>query len=65
MFAYRGVLHAGKYYGKKSILQNEIKLTKIKLAQTQNKYRANNLKIQRLENKLKNLIDERNSPFLL
>jgi hypothetical protein len=65
MFAYRGVLHAGKYYGKKSVLNNEIKMTKIKISQNKNKARVNYFYLQRLEKKLKNLIEERNSPFLL
>jgi len=65
MFAYKGVLHAGKYVGKKAILDNQIKLTKIKLAQQKNKARMNYFQIQKLEKTLKHLIDEQTQPFLL
>ena len=65
MFAYKGVLHAGKYYCKREALSKSIKLTKIKIAQNKNKARVNHFKLIQLEKQLQTLIDERNSPFLL
>jgi hypothetical protein len=65
MFAYKGILHAGKYYCKKSALSNSIKMTKIKIAQNKNKARVNHFELLRLEKQLKHLIEERNHPFLL
>ena len=65
MFAYKGVLHAGKYYCKKSALSETIKMTKIKIAQNKNKARVNHVQLIRLEQQLTKLIDERNDPFLL
>jgi len=49
MFAYKGVLHAGKYYCKKSALLETIKMTKIKIAQNKNKARVNHFELIRLE----------------
>ena len=46
MFAYKGVLHAGKYYCKKSALSETIKMTKIKIAQNKNKARVNHFEIK-------------------
>jgi hypothetical protein len=65
MFAYQGVLYAGKYYCKKSVLTNSIKMTKIKISQNKKASRINHLELLRLEKQLNVLIDERNSPFLL
>lgn len=65
MYAYKGVLHAGKYHCKKGVLSNNIKYTKIKIAQLKSKQRELHHQIARLEQKVKHLIDERNSPFLL
>lgn len=65
MFAYKGVLHAGKYYCKKSALSNSIKMTKIKIAQNKNKAKVNQFELVRLEKQLKHMIDEMNHPFLL
>ena len=65
MFAYKGVLHAGKYVSKKGVLNNNIKYTKIKIAQLKNRQRKLHHEIHRLELKVKHMIEEQNQPFLL
>lgn len=64
MFAYKGVLHVGKYC-KRAALSHSIKMTKNKIEQNKNKARVNRFELLRLEKQLRNLIDERNHPFLL
>jgi len=65
MFAYKGVLHAGKYYSKKTALSQTIKMTKNKIAQNKTQIRLKQLKLIQLEKQLQTLIDELNHPFLL
>ena len=65
MFAYKGVLHAGKYVSNKHILSQNIKNTKIKISQLKSIQRKTNHKINRLELRLKDMIDKRNNPFFI
>lgn len=64
MFSYKGVLHAGKYYGKPIIKHCNTKNNKIKLKRLLNEKRKLDLKIARLKSYIEH---EENAdfPFLL
>jgi len=63
MFAYKGVLYAGKYYAKPVVKHCNIKDKKIKLKQLLNEQRRLNIRIQELEIFIKEHKD--GFPFLL